>query len=126
MTQTYLEKHVEALTKRVGVLETIIGKILDDDSIVRKLQIEKPYPTPRKSPPYQASEDTETDPDPLLDDAWKIVSKSSKASTSYLQRAMSLGYNRASKIMDQLEREGIIGPAGGLKPREILKPYPTT
>jgi S-DNA-T family DNA segregation ATPase FtsK/SpoIIIE len=58
--------------------------------------------------------------DPLFDDAVGVVIAAGKASTSYLQRRMSLGYNRAAKIMDQLERAGVIGPAEGVKPRSIL------
>lgn len=60
--------------------------------------------------------------DPLFEDAATVVMSAGKASTSYLQRKMSLGYNRAAKIMDQLERAGIIGPAEGVKPRSILIP----
>ena len=60
--------------------------------------------------------------DPLFEEAATVVMSAGKASTSYLQRKMSLGYNRAAKIMDQLERAGIIGPAEGVKPRSILIP----
>lgn len=58
--------------------------------------------------------------DPLFDEAAAVVMSAGKASTSYLQRRMSLGYNRAAKIMDQLEHAGVIGPAEGVKPRSIL------
>ncbi|MFZ2199976.1 MAG: DNA translocase FtsK [Microgenomates group bacterium] len=58
--------------------------------------------------------------DPSFDEAASVVISAGKASTSYLQRRMSLGYNRAAKIMDQLERAGVIGPAEGAKPRPIL------
>ncbi|MFH2085658.1 MAG: DNA translocase FtsK [bacterium] len=61
-----------------------------------------------------------TERDPLFDEAVSVVINAGKASTSYLQRKMSLGYNRAAKIMDQLERAGVIGPAEGIKPRTIL------
>jgi S-DNA-T family DNA segregation ATPase FtsK/SpoIIIE len=60
--------------------------------------------------------------DPLFDEAAVVVMSAGKASTSYLQRKMSLGYNRAAKIMDQLEHAGVIGPAEGVKPRSILVP----
>ncbi len=58
--------------------------------------------------------------DPLFEEAAKVVINADKASTSFLQRKMSLGYNRAAKIMDQLEKAGVIGPAEGIKPRTIL------
>ncbi|MCK4926630.1 hypothetical protein KAS10_04625, partial [Candidatus Aerophobetes bacterium] len=43
-----------------------------------------------------------------------------RASTSLLQRRLSIGYNRAARIMDELEKEGVVGPAMGSKPREVL------
>lgn len=58
--------------------------------------------------------------DPLFEEAAGVAIAAGKASTSYLQRRMSLGYNRAAKIMDQLEKAGVIGPAEGVKPRSIL------
>ncbi len=58
--------------------------------------------------------------DPLFDEAATVVIAAGKASTSYLQRKMSLGYNKAARIMDQLEHAGVIGPAEGVKPRSIL------
>ncbi len=63
-----------------------------------------------------------TERDPLFEEAAGVVIAAGKASTSYLQRRMSLGYNRAAKIMDQLEVAGVIGPAEGVKPRTILIP----
>jgi S-DNA-T family DNA segregation ATPase FtsK/SpoIIIE len=74
---------------------------------------------------YLGEEDGDTattDRDPLFDEAAVVVMSAGKASTSYLQRKMSLGYNRAAKIMDQLEHAGVIGPAEGVKPRSILVP----
>lgn len=58
--------------------------------------------------------------DPLFNDAVDVVLESGKASTSFLQRKLSVGYSRGSKIMDQMEDKGIIGPAEGAKPRKIL------
>lgn len=61
-----------------------------------------------------------TDRDPLFEEAAEIVVKTGLASTSSLQRRYSIGYNRAGKIMDQLEAAGIVGPAHGGKPRDVL------
>jgi S-DNA-T family DNA segregation ATPase FtsK/SpoIIIE len=58
--------------------------------------------------------------DDLFDEAVEVVQTTGKASASYLQRRFSIGYSRAAKILDQLEEAGIIGPARGSKPREIL------
>ena len=57
--------------------------------------------------------------DPLFDDAVEVVLENGRASTSFLQRKLGVGYSRGSKIMDQLEEKGIIGPQDGAKPREI-------
>lgn len=58
--------------------------------------------------------------DPLFEDAVDVVLENGKASTSFLQRKLGVGYSRGSKIMDQMEDKGIIGPAEGAKPRKIL------
>ncbi len=60
------------------------------------------------------------DNDPLLWDAAEIVISSSMGSTSNLQRRLRVGYARAGRIMDQLEEKGVVGPANGSKPREVL------
>lgn len=59
--------------------------------------------------------------DPLFDQALELILRDNKASASYLQRRLSVGYARAAKILDQLEAAGYIGPAQGAKPREVLK-----
>ncbi len=61
-----------------------------------------------------------SDKDELLEEAVKIVIESDRASTSLLQRRLGIGYPRASRLMDQLEAEGVIGPAEGSKAREVL------
>ncbi len=58
--------------------------------------------------------------DPLLWDAAQIVAKSRLGSTSGLQRTLRVGYARAGRIMDMLEAKGVVGPADGSKPREVL------
>lgn len=61
-----------------------------------------------------------TDRDPLFDEAARLVVSTDTASTSSLQRRYSIGYNRAGKIMDQMEAAGIVGPSQGGKPRQVL------
>ena len=60
------------------------------------------------------------DLDDMLDDAAHLVVETQHGSTSMIQRRLKLGYNRAGRIMDQLEALGIVGPAEGSKPREVL------
>jgi len=58
--------------------------------------------------------------DPLLEEAKDLVIRTGKASASYLQRRFRIGYARAASLLDMLEQKGIVGPADGSKPREVL------
>ena len=60
------------------------------------------------------------DRDPLFEEIARLVVTSDTASTSALQRRYNIGFNRAGRIMDQLEAAGIVGPAAGGKPRKVL------
>jgi len=59
--------------------------------------------------------------DDLYEDAREIVIKDQKASTSYLQRKLGVGYARAAKLIDMLEEHGVVGPGNGAKPRDVLE-----
>jgi DNA segregation ATPase FtsK/SpoIIIE, S-DNA-T family len=61
------------------------------------------------------------DQDPMFEDAVRVVVEMGKASTSTLQRRLKLGYGRAARILDMMQRDGIIGPPDGPRPREVLK-----
>ena len=67
------------------------------------------------------SEISSEDQDPQYEDAVRLVLQMGKASTSTLQRHLRLGYGRAARILDCMQRDGIIGPPDGSKPREVLK-----
>ncbi|MBN9261010.1 MAG: DNA translocase FtsK, partial [Hyphomicrobium sp.] len=71
-----------------------------------------------------APEDEEADPedeaDELFDRAVALVVREQRASTSFLQRRLAIGYNRAADLMDRMEREGLVGPANNVGKREIL------
>ena len=58
--------------------------------------------------------------DPLYDQALEIVVQAGKASASYIQRRLKIGYNRAARLVEEMEERGIVGPANGSKPREII------
>ena len=63
--------------------------------------------------------------DPLFEDAKALILETQKASASMLQRRLSVGFNRATRLMDELEAAGVIGPAEGTKPRKVLMTKPT-
>lgn len=60
------------------------------------------------------------DEDPLYDKAVESVMQAGKASASYIQRRLKIGYNRAARLIEDMEARGIVGPPNGSKPREIL------
>jgi len=69
-------------------------------------------------------EGSNSDPDendPMFDDAVRLVFEFGKASTSLLQRRLRIGYGRAAHLIDLMERDGLVGPADGSRPRELLK-----
>jgi len=66
-------------------------------------------------------EDLSGPEDPMYQDAVRVVVEMGKASTSILQRRLRLGYGRAARILDVMQRDGIIGPPDGSRPREVLK-----
>lgn len=63
----------------------------------------------------------DADDDELYEDARQIIIEAGKASTSYLQRKLKVGYARAARLMDMLEERGVIGAADGAKPREVME-----
>ncbi len=68
----------------------------------------------------ESYDETAGDDDPLFDRAVEIVVYENKASASFLQRKLSIGYNRAARIVEFMEQRGIVGPVNGSKPRDVL------
>ncbi|MCL5071328.1 MAG: hypothetical protein M1308_10600 [Actinobacteria bacterium] len=66
------------------------------------------------------NQNTDGTEDDLLEEAKEVVSKYERASTSLLQRRLQIGYARAARILDELERAGVVGPGAGANPREVL------
>ncbi len=64
--------------------------------------------------------DLDQELDPLFEEAKELVVREGRATTSFLQRRLGIGYNRAARIMEQLEAQGVVGPQEGNRPREIL------
>ncbi len=77
-------------------------------------------PDPDSDEPPWAALMAEAEKDDMLEEAVKLVVDSGRASTSMLQRRLGIGYPRASRLMDHLEEEGVIGPADGSRPREVF------
>ena len=87
------------------------------------------YPTPFELPEPDTGEDdgisgvSDVDLqhlDPLFEDAARLIVLNQSGSTSLIQRKFSIGYNRAGRLMDQMEKAGVVGAAMGSKPREVL------
>jgi S-DNA-T family DNA segregation ATPase FtsK/SpoIIIE len=68
----------------------------------------------------ESSADDDAEQDPMYDDAVRVVAETRRCSTSWLQRKLGLGYNRAARIVEMMERRGLVGPASGAKDREVL------
>jgi DNA segregation ATPase FtsK/SpoIIIE, S-DNA-T family len=71
-------------------------------------------------------DDEPGDDDELYEEARDIVMQAGKASTSFLQRKLRIGYARAARLIDMLEENGVIGPGSGAKPREVIGSSPQT
>lgn len=76
---------------------------------------------PNEEGEEENAEEFDGNEDPMYRDAVKVVLEMGKASTSILQRRLRLGYGRAARILDMMQRDGIIGPPDGSRPREVLK-----
>ena len=96
------------------------------DEIVSFISKQRGYPQPFLLPEYTDEKELEgkdfdmNDRDPLFEDAARVIVQNQVGSTSLLQRRMKLGYNRAGRLMDQLEAAGIVGASQGSKAREVL------
>jgi S-DNA-T family DNA segregation ATPase FtsK/SpoIIIE len=98
------------------------------EDVIEFISRQNGYPDPYYLPEYHGDDDGQgpggtfdpSDMDDMLEDAARLVVQSQHGSTSMIQRRLKLGYNRAGRIMDQLEAIGVVGPAEGSKPREVL------
>ncbi len=98
------------------------------EKVIEHIAGQKGYPEPFYLPEYKTDDDislgdsdmTLADLDSNFEDAARLIVMNQTGSTSMIQRKMQLGYNRAGRIMDQMEALGIVGPARGSKPREVL------
>ncbi len=92
------------------------------DEITEEISLSSGSISPDKSIFESSLEDEDGgDDDEMYEEARAAVIEAGKASTSYLQRKLKLGYARAARLMDKLEERGVIGPGDGAKPREVLE-----
>ncbi|MEI8224060.1 MAG: DNA translocase FtsK 4TM domain-containing protein [bacterium] len=96
---SFIKKHNNSLPDEISLGETI-----DDDRSISSSSVD------------------DDDEDELYEDAKAVVMEAGKASTSYIQRKLKVGYSRAARLIDLLEERGIVGPADGAKPREVMTP----
>ncbi|MFH5835754.1 DNA translocase FtsK 4TM domain-containing protein [Proteiniclasticum sp. C24MP] len=99
------EEEVEAIVSRIKVHK---DKLSYDEDIINHIEKGK------------GDSDQSDEGDELYRDAVKVVVENQQASTSFLQRKMRIGYNRAARIMDELEDRGVISERDGSKPRQVL------
>ena len=98
---------VEAITKYIACQQSYLG----------------PAPLPPVAMEGEDGDGPDVDMqnlDPMFEEVARLVVQTQQGSTSMIQRKFSIGYNRAGRLMDQLEVAGIVGPAHGSKPREVL------
>ena len=114
LTATQPVTRVQGCFVSEGEIERVVGFLKDQGKPVYDESILKA----RDSSASDRGGDD--DDDPVYDQALDLVGRMEEVSVSKLQREMRLGYNKAAKIIERMEREGIVGPANGVKPRQVL------
>lgn len=109
--------HVEELTTEISALAEVLSNALlkmhnRQENLI--ISVEDIVDEIHDEDFYSGSED-------IYEKAKELILQERKGSAALIQRRLSIGYARAARILDQLEEEGIIGPARGSRPREILK-----
>jgi S-DNA-T family DNA segregation ATPase FtsK/SpoIIIE len=117
-----------------GRISRVHGPFCSDEEVEKVVRHLKSQGTPQYLDAVTASEDEDEDGDPLFDatgmgeadggdlyqQAVQVVIRDRKASTSYIQRRLQIGYNRAASLMERMEKEGVVGQANHAGKREIL------
>jgi S-DNA-T family DNA segregation ATPase FtsK/SpoIIIE len=109
----------------VGALERVHGPFVSDDEVSSvtdflREQGEPDYEAEIRVFDEEGVQAGEEEYDEVYDHAVQIVTEAGKASTSMIQRRLKIGYNRAARIVEMMEREGVVGPADGARPREVF------
>ncbi len=88
----------------------------------REVLSHPPLGPPERGGKAASGDDIDDISDPMYDSAARLVVKTRKASASYIQRRLRLGYTRSARLLDMMEKEGLVGPLDGSKGRELLVP----
>lgn len=106
-------------------LTRIHGAYVSDQEVRKVVEFIKQQGKPRYRPEiFDAKKEVEAangddDYDEMYDQAVKLVTETEQASISMIQRRLRVGYNRAARMIEQMERDGVVGPADGARPREV-------
>jgi S-DNA-T family DNA segregation ATPase FtsK/SpoIIIE len=107
-------------------LQRIHGAFISEAELARITEYLKSQQQPEyvsevlETPAKGGGGDEEKEYDERYDDAVALVTKTGQASISMIQRHLRIGYNRAARIVEMMEMEGVVGPSDGVKPREVL------
>jgi S-DNA-T family DNA segregation ATPase FtsK/SpoIIIE len=112
-----------------GVITRLQGALVESVEVVRVTDFighQRGYPEAYKLPEFISEQEIEgkdfdlAERDPLFEEAARLIVSHQLGSTALIQRKLLLGYNRAGRLMDQLEAAGVVGPGMGSKPRDVL------
>ncbi|MBQ4562532.1 MAG: DNA translocase FtsK [Clostridia bacterium] len=113
--------HEDDVAKVTDFIRSKVGESEYDESVIEKIEQEAAKCGVKKGSSMSAGDiDDDEDGDPMLKQAIELAVTSGKISTSLIQRKLSLGYGRAAKLIDTMEKMGIVGAPEGNKPREVL------
>jgi S-DNA-T family DNA segregation ATPase FtsK/SpoIIIE len=109
----------------VSALERLHGAFVSDDEVNGVTDFARSQGTPVYEAEIKSDDGTgrsidEEEYDELYDQAVAFIVESGKASSSMIQRRFKIGYNRAARIIEVMEQEGVVGAADGARPREVL------
>ncbi len=106
-----LKKEINELKNRLKAIETYFSVIPDPSDYIY---------SDDETPPYNFTPTGPDGRDELFEQTVRMISQHDRASASLIQRRLQVGFNRAARLLEQLEEAGVVGPADGSKPRDVL------